>query len=156
MKGGKLTTGMRLGIARKGLGKFVKANALTAILFTGMDYAERKAMGQTDTQAAAGSIASTAGGLGATFLALALFPEPFRTGIGLIGLGILGIAASMGAGWAADSITGANNAQQQGGEEAVDPFPWMNFHKGGIVPMDMTAALKGGEIVIDTNSVGPA
>jgi len=156
MRGGKLTTGMRLGLARKGLGKFVKANALTSILFTGMDYAERKAMGQTDTQAAAGSISTTAGGLGATFLAMTLFPEAASSIIGVIGLGVLGIAASMGAGWAADSLTGANNAQQPGGDQQMDEFQWMNFHKGGIVPMDMTAALKGGEIVIDTNSVGPA
>ena len=42
------------------------------------------------------------------------------------------------------------------GKSSVTRLIAAGLREGGIVTMDMTAALKGGEIVIDTNSVGPA
>ena len=127
-------------------------------------------MGQTNLQAGVGTAASTAGGLGRAWAgakAGAILGAKIGSIVpgkgtviggaigGVLGMIIGGVSGSMLAGGTADALTGANNAQP-GGDQQMDEFQWMNFHKGGIVPMDMTAALKGGEIVIDTNSVGPA
>ena len=164
-----------------GFGKFAKANALTTAIFAGMEFADRKSMGQTNLQAGAGTVASTAGGLGGAWaggkvgailgaklggIIGRVVPGAGTAAGALVGGGIGGVlgviiggmSGSMLAGGITDAATGANNAQPGGGigDQQMDEFQWMSFHKGGIVPMDMTAALKGGEIVIDTNSVGPA
>ena len=169
------------GKLKGGFGKFAKANALTTAIFAGMEFADRKSMGQTNLQAGAGTAASTAGGLGGAWAGgkagailgaklggiIGSVVPGAGTGAGaligggiggVLGMMIGGVSGSMLAGGITDAATGANNAQPGGGigDQQMDEFQWMSFHKGGIVPMDMTAALKGGEIVIDTNSVGPA
>ena len=154
-----LTGGLKGGIKglRPQLGKFVKANALTGLLFAGMNYADRKAMGQNDTQALVGTIAETGGGFagGAIGGAIATSWIPIP-GARIVGALIGGIIGSMVGGAVADSATGANQGQAgaEGGMEDWQMMP--GFHKGGIVPMDMTAALKGREMVIDPDSAGPA
>ena len=167
LKGG-LKGGLRGGLRglRPQLGKFVKANALTGILFAGMNYADRKAMGQDDTQAVAGTVAETGGGFagGAVGGALAASWIPIP-GARIVGALVGGIIGSMAAGAAADTVTGANRAQPAAEGEGTEDWQLMDglwsdpmgeFHKGGIVPMDMTAALKGREMVIDPDSAGPA
>ena len=154
----------RLALAGTGFKSFLKANALTAAIFTGMDYADRLAAGQTQTQALVGSTATTAGGLGAVFLGMVMFPEAASSIVGGIGLMALSLLGGTVAGGLADSATGANQVQAGAeGKEDWQLMPGLNmtdpmgqFHKGGIVPMDMTAALKGREMVIDTDSAGPA
>ena len=64
------------------------------------------------------------------------------------------------AGGTADALTGANKPKLGGEAEddGLSAMPGLSgvFHKGGIVPMDMSAFLQGGEIVIDVDSAGPA
>ena len=163
-------------LARRGLGslgKFAKANVLTSALFAGMEFMDRKAMGQTDLQAGVGTGASTAGGIGGAWagakggaalgakIGLIGGPKGALIGgalggfIGLVGGGILGSSLFGGA---ADAATGANKVTPGGEEDPNAMMPGLSgvFHKGGIVPMDMSAFLQGGEIIIDVDSAGPA
>ena len=160
MKGGGLRP--RMAMAGSSLKGFLRANALTTAIFTGMDYTDRLAQGQNQTQALAGSTATTAGGLGAVFLGMVMFPEASTSILGGIGLLALSMVGGSVAGATADAITGANKSagvDSTSGEKSKYPdMPGLKgiFHKGGLVPMDMAALLQGGEIVIDADSSAPA
>ena len=161
---GGLTPKMKLGIGIKGMRRFVKANAATAVLFTGLDIADRLSMGQTPTQAVAGGVSGTVGYLAASAAmakaASPLLVAPFPGarvlyGVLVLGAGIAGSGLFSGI---TDWITGANKKKEEEKPQDWESAPGFTgiFHKGGIVPMDMTGLLKGGEIVIDTNSISPA
>lgn len=77
-------------------------------IFSVLSYFDRKEnLGQSETQAVAGASGELIGGLTGVGLALALFPEPITTAIGVMILGTLG---AMGGGKVADDITGVNRA----------------------------------------------
>ena len=102
----------------------VKAGGALSLLFAGMEFADRKSQGQTNTQAAIGTAGSTAGGvagaalgakggaaagaaIGAMFGGVGAIPGAAIGGlIGMLGGGMLG---GMAGGAIADTATGANN-----------------------------------------------
>jgi len=93
------------GVVRSVAGPFI--NTLLAI----WDFSDRKASGQTNTQAAAGTAGGILGGIAAAALAATLFPEPASTAAGLLTLGILSaIGYNIGSA-TADAVTGVNAPQ---------------------------------------------
>jgi hypothetical protein len=90
---------------------------------------------------------------------MVMFPELGSSILGGIGLMALSMVGGSIAGGTADAITGANKPTTGEKEDpGVATMPGLSgvFHKGGIVPMDMSAFLQGGEIVIDVDSAEPA
>ena len=97
------------GVVRSVAGPFI--NTLLAI----WDFSDRKASGQTNTQAAAGTAGGILGGIAAAALAATLFPEPASTAAGLLTLGILSaIGYNIGSA-TADTVTGVNAPQLAAG-----------------------------------------
>ena len=99
---------------------------LLTIVFGKMEYDDRKARGQTDVQAAAGTGGGILGSIIAMATAAALFPEPTSTvgGLAVLGLiGLLGMGGSAIGSAAADKATGAK--YQEGGLVESDSEPEM-------------------------------
>ena len=96
------------GVIRRFAGPFI--NVLLAIF----DYKGRKAAGQTNVQAAAGTGGGVLGSIAGAALAATLFPEPFSSAAGLLTLGILGAIGYSIGGAAADKVTGAKGYQEGG------------------------------------------
>ena len=93
------------GVVRSVAGPFI--NTLLAI----WDFSDRKASGQTNTQAAVGTGGGILGGIAAAALAATLFPEPASSAAGLLTLGILSaIGYNIGSA-TADAVTGVNAPQ---------------------------------------------
>ena len=78
---------------KKALAKGMLGPAAIALepVFALFDFFGRKREGQSNKEAGMGAGGAAAGGLAGTFLALTLIPEPISSGIGLLGLTILGI-----------------------------------------------------------------
>ena len=97
---------------------------LLTIVFGKMEYDDRKARGQTDVQAAAGTGGGILGSIIAMATAAALIPEPTSTvgGLAVLGLiGLLGMGGSAIGSAAADKATGAK--YQEGGLVESDSEP---------------------------------
>ena len=117
---GATKTGAKAGLKSglKGLGPIGIALELAlAPIFAFFDYKDRKEnLGQTEGQAKTGATATAAGGIAGTLLALTLIPEPLTSAVGLIGLTLMSIFGATGAGFLADTLTGANKMKE-------DPTP---------------------------------
>jgi len=88
---------------------------LLNIVFGKMEYDDRKAQGQTNVQAAAGTGGGILGSIIAMATAAAVIPEPTSTVGGLAVLGLIGLLGMGGAtlgGAAADKVTGADKVGQ--------------------------------------------
>ena len=84
-----------------------------APLFAYFDFKDRKEnLGQTEGQAKTGATATAVGGIAGTLLALAIIPEPLTSAVGLIGLTLMSIFGATGAGFLADTLTGANKKKE--------------------------------------------
>ena len=97
---------------------------LLTIVFGKMEYDDRKAAGQTNVQAAAGTGGGILGSIIAMATAAALIPEPTSTvgGLAVLGLiGLLGMGGSAIGSAAADKATGAK--YQEGGLVESDSEP---------------------------------
>ena len=90
------------GVVRSMAGPFI--NTLLAI----WDFSDRKASGQTDTQAAVGTGGGILGGIAGAALAATLFPEPASSAAGLLTLGILSAIGYNIGSTTADTATGVN------------------------------------------------
>ena len=110
------------GIFRK-IGKFIRPIGkfapflmpLLEIVFGKMEYDDRKAQGQTDVQAAAGTGGGIVGSIIAMATAAALIPEPTSTvgGLAVLGLmGLLGYGGGKVGSAVADKATGADKVGQ--------------------------------------------
>lgn len=94
------------------------------IAMTGLDYADRLSQGQTQTQAAAGSVATTLGGVAsAKAAAVALSPllvTPIPGARVIYGLGVLGagLVGAFGTQQLTDKLTGADKALPKQEEDA--------------------------------------
>lgn len=90
------------GVVRRFAGPVI--NTLLAI----WDFSDRKASGQTNTQAAVGTGGGILGGIAAAALAATLFPEPASSAAGLLTLGILSAIGYNIGSITADTVTGVN------------------------------------------------
>ena len=106
-----LTQGSKLSNFKGNVGAGLKGAAPFAMVGAGLDFYNRKEMGQTNTQAAAGSIIPALAGAGAWSVASALAPETLGLSF-LIPLG-----ASLATGYftskGVDKLTGADQTQTQ-------------------------------------------
>ena len=103
----------------KRLRRFLKPvpflGTLLSIVFGKMEYDDRKAQGQTDVQAGAGTGGGILGSIIAMATAAALIPEPTSTigGLAVLGLiGLLGMGGDMVGSAVADKATGADKVGQ--------------------------------------------
>ena len=106
----------RIGRFIRPIGKFAPfLMPLLEIVFGKMEYDDRKAQGQTDVQAAAGTSGGIIGSILAMATAATLIPEPTSTvgGLAVLGLmGLLGMGGSMAGSAVADKATGADQVGQ--------------------------------------------
>ena len=104
--------GLKSGL--KGLGPIgIGLELALAPIFAFFDYKDRKEnLGQTEGQAKTGATATAVGGIAGTLLALTLIPEPLTSAVGLIGLTLMSIFGATGAGFLADTLTGANKKKE--------------------------------------------
>ena len=114
---GATKTGAKAGLKSglKGLGPIgIGLELALAPIFAFFDYKDRKEnLGQTEGQAKTGATATAVGGLTATLIGLTLIPEPLTSAAGIIGLTLLSIFGAGGAGFLADTLTGANKKNKK-------------------------------------------
>ena len=111
---------------KKALAKGMLGPAAIALepVFALFDFFGRKREGQSNKEAGIGAGGAAAGGLAGTFLALTLVPEPISSGIGLLGLTILGIGGytvgSMAGGKIGDELSGLNQRKRDEASSGSD------------------------------------